>query len=76
MESRFVGDKQVDQFSPQDLTKIPDEELTKRDVKRIQEHEGPGAAVRAGAATRNPEDYDTKGRGGQGNVVPQADPVI
>ncbi|OAX34820.1 hypothetical protein K503DRAFT_774137 [Rhizopogon vinicolor AM-OR11-026] len=75
---RFVGDKPVDSFPPEAIKQIPDEELRKREAGRLSkgEHKGPGAGRRAGAATRNPDDYDTKGRGGQGNTVPMADPVI
>ncbi|KAH7927684.1 hypothetical protein BV22DRAFT_1127249 [Leucogyrophana mollusca] len=76
--AHFVGDTPVDSFPTEAIQKIPDEELTKRDAARLEKGDTkePGAAKRAGAATRNPEEYDTTHRGGQGDSKPTADPVI
>ncbi|EGN97786.1 hypothetical protein SERLA73DRAFT_182532 [Serpula lacrymans var. lacrymans S7.3] len=74
----FVGNKPVESFPPEAIQKIPDDELTKREAERLSKGDSkqPGANKRAGAATRNPADYDTTGRGGQGNTQPVEDPVI
>lgn len=74
----FVGDTPVDSFPSEVAQQIPDDELTKKEVKRLSkgEQKQPGAGKRAGAASRNPDDYDTRGRGGQGNTQPMADPVV
>ncbi|KAG1801965.1 hypothetical protein EV424DRAFT_1285278, partial [Suillus variegatus] len=68
----FVGDTPVDSFPSEATQQIPDDELAKKEVKRLSkgEQKGPGAGKRAGAASRNPDDYDTHGRGGQGNTQP------
>ncbi|KAG1729005.1 hypothetical protein EDB19DRAFT_132616 [Suillus lakei] len=74
----FVGDTPVDSFPSEATQKISDDELTKKEVERLSkgEQKEPGAGRRAGAASRNPDDYDTRGRGGQGNTQPMADPVV
>lgn len=74
---RFVGTQPVDSF-PQDATsKIPDSELDKREAQRNPAQE-PGANKRAGAASRDPAEYDNVGRSGgpYGDPKPTADPVI
>ncbi|KAG0696928.1 hypothetical protein DFH29DRAFT_179785 [Suillus ampliporus] len=75
---RFVGNKPVNSFPPEATQKIPDDELRKREADRLSkgDQKEPGADRRSGAATRNPDDYDTRGRGGQGNTQPMTDPVI
>ncbi|XP_006461525.1 hypothetical protein AGABI2DRAFT_118406 [Agaricus bisporus var. bisporus H97] len=76
MEASFIGNKQVDPRNlPQSSTqKIPDEELNKREAERLKEGaKEPGANKAAGAASRNPQDYDTSKRGGQGDTQPQAE---
>ncbi|KAG2122435.1 hypothetical protein BD769DRAFT_973229 [Suillus cothurnatus] len=77
-KQHFVGDTPVDSFPSEATQKIPDDELTKKEAERLTkcEQKEPGAGKRAGAASRNPDDYDTRGRGGQGNTQPTADPVI
>ena len=52
----FVGDKPVDIFPPEAIQKITDDELTKRELKRLSKgaDKEPGANKRAGAATRDP----------------------
>lgn len=52
----FVGDKPVDTFPPEAIQKIPDDELTKRELKRLSKgaDKEPGANKRAGVATRDP----------------------
>ena len=56
VRQNFVGDKPVDSFPPETIQKIPDDELTKREVKRLSEgaNKEPGANKRAGVATRDP----------------------
>lgn len=79
MEASFVGNKQVDPHNlPKSSTqKIPDEELDKREAQRLKEGaKEPGANKVAGAASRDPQDYDTSNRGGQGNTQPQKDPIL
>lgn len=52
----FVGDKPVDNFPPGAIRKIPDDELTKRELERLSKgaDKEPGANKRAGVATRDP----------------------
>ena len=52
----FVGDKPVDKFPPEAIQKIPDDELTKRELIRLSKgaDKEPGANRRAGVATRDP----------------------
>lgn len=52
----FVGDKPVDAFPPEAIQKIPDDELTKRELERLSKgaDKEPGANKRAGVATRDP----------------------
>lgn len=51
----FVGNQPVEQIPGEAKQKIPDEDLMKEDIKRLskKDHE-PGASVRAGVATRDP----------------------
>jgi len=74
----FVGDKPVDAFPPEATQKIPDDELTQRELKRLSKgaDKDPGANRRAGVATRDPAQFDTKHRGGQGDHVPTKEPTI
>lgn len=60
----FVGDKPVEKIPEDAKKKIADEELMKEDLERLSktDHE-PGAAVRAGVATRDPNEFDTRSRG-------------
>ena len=51
---KFVGTKPVDDFPPEAVAKIPDDELNKREANRDPAKE-PGANKRAGAATRDPK---------------------
>lgn len=53
----FVGDTPVDSFPSEATQQIPDDELAKKEVKRLSkgEQKGPGAGKRAGAASRNPD---------------------
>ncbi|KAF8551115.1 hypothetical protein OG21DRAFT_1487229 [Imleria badia] len=63
----FIGDKPVCAFPPEAIQKIPDDELTKRELKRLSKgaDKEPGANRRAGVATRDPAQFDTK-HGGHG----------
>jgi len=75
----FVGNQPVDVIPPEKLQKPPDEEIFRKEAQRLQDPEGlkqGGAAKREGVATRDPKEFDTTNRGGQGNTQPQADPVI
>lgn len=79
MEASFVGDKQVNPHKiPESNTrKIPDQELDKREVRRLRAGAtDPGTNKLAGAASRDPKDYDTSGRSGQGDTQPQNDPIL
>jgi hypothetical protein len=53
----FVGDTPIDSFPSEATQKIPDDELTKKEVERLSkgEQKDPGAGRRAGAASRNPD---------------------
>ncbi|KIJ07188.1 hypothetical protein PAXINDRAFT_19610 [Paxillus involutus ATCC 200175] len=68
----FVGDKPVDSFPTEAIQRIPDDVLTKRELERLSKGDAkePGANRRAGVATRDPAQFDTKSRGGQGDHLP------
>ncbi|KAH7884991.1 hypothetical protein F5I97DRAFT_1810220 [Phlebopus sp. FC_14] len=70
----FVGDKPVEHAPEEATRKIPDEALTEREAERLAKGDAkePGANKRAGAASRDPSEYDTKNRGGQGDTKPTA----
>jgi len=75
----FVGNQPVDHVPPEKLQKPSDDEIARQEAARLSDPEGlkrGGAATRAGVATRDPDEFDTTHRGGQGNTQPQADPVI
>ncbi|OSX57104.1 hypothetical protein POSPLADRAFT_1061805 [Postia placenta MAD-698-R-SB12] len=71
----FTGTEPVDQFPPEVTQKIDDDDLTQREAQRNPARE-PGANKRAGAATRDPAAFDTKGRGASGDPKPVRDPVM
>ncbi|GJE98071.1 hypothetical protein PsYK624_142930 [Phanerochaete sordida] len=76
VEQTFVGNKPVDQLPSEAAQKIPDEHLDKLEASR-NASEQPGANKRAGIASRDPADVDTKDFGGsRTNPQPQYDPVI
>lgn len=51
----FVGDKPVDQLSPEDTQSLSNEELTKQEAQRLKEGaKEPGMNKRAGVASRDP----------------------
>lgn len=52
-KQNFVNTEPVDEFPPEAVQKIDDDELTKRETNRDSAKE-PGANKRAGAATRDP----------------------
>jgi len=74
-KQNFVGTEPVDQFPPESVSKIDDNELTKREAQRDPAKE-PGANKRAGVATRDPAEFDTTGRGGYGDPKPVKDPIV
>lgn len=76
MKQDFVGDKSVEQIPEDARKKIPDEELIKEDVERLSKKDRePGVAVRAGVATRDPNEFDTRSRG-WGDPKPVQDPIM
>lgn len=54
VEQTFVGDKPVEQLPTEAAQKIPDDKLDKAEAQRDPSQQ-PGANVRAGIATRDPE---------------------
>lgn len=75
-KQNFVGDQPVEQIPEDAKKKIADEELVKEDIDRLskKDHQ-PGAAVRAGVATRDPSEFDTRS-GGWGDPKPVKDPIM
>ncbi|PCH40548.1 hypothetical protein WOLCODRAFT_68396 [Wolfiporia cocos MD-104 SS10] len=69
MSTNFVGKEPVDQFPPESISKIDEEELTRREAQRDPAKE-PGANKRAGVATRDPAQFDTAGRSNHGDPKP------
>lgn len=67
----FVGNQPVEQIPGDAKQKIPDEDLMKEDIKRLskKDHE-PGASVRAGVATRDPNEFDSRSGNERGNSKP------
>ncbi|KAG6379436.1 hypothetical protein JVT61DRAFT_11906 [Boletus reticuloceps] len=62
----FVGNKPVEAFPPEAIRKIPDDVLTRRELNRLSKgaDKEPGANKRAGVASRDPAEFDTKRHGG------------
>ncbi|KAF8976095.1 hypothetical protein BDQ17DRAFT_1441260 [Cyathus striatus] len=77
MEGHFIGNKQVEEFRPEDTSKIPFEDVTKQDTQRRSDNTSQGgAAARASVASRDPKEFDTTHRGGQGDHLPTTEPTI
>ncbi|KAI0063754.1 hypothetical protein BV25DRAFT_1823794 [Artomyces pyxidatus] len=79
-EAKFVNDQLVDEYPTEATQKIDDDELTKREIQRLSNSEKPdepGVSKRAGAASRDPAEYDTQSRAtnAYGDTKPVQDPV-
>ncbi|EPQ54886.1 hypothetical protein GLOTRDRAFT_139346 [Gloeophyllum trabeum ATCC 11539] len=73
----FVGDKLIDELPQESKQKLNDDKLTETEAQRVQgSTQEPGANKRAGVATRDPAEFDTKGRGAHGDTKPVQDPVL
>ncbi|KAH8106370.1 hypothetical protein DFH11DRAFT_1518291 [Phellopilus nigrolimitatus] len=69
-QQTFIGDTPVDALPASATRKADEDALTRAEARRNPAVQ-PGANKRQGVASRDPADFDTARRGGQGNTQPQ-----